>query len=142
MERLQALQGLDVTALATNLLGTDPSSLFGPSPLPLALALLGMVSHIQSALPEGFEAGDEQIHRENFGNAITPKPIWYPIASAGQQDSGRWINGNQLHLYTFAGPTAESVAFSISGAQTAMAAAERVEAGGTSATTSSWKKSW
>ena len=131
MERLQALQGLDVTALATNLLGTDPSSLFGPSPLPLALALLGMVSHIQSALPEGFETGDEQIHRENFGNAITPKPIWHPIASAGQQDSGRWINGNQLHLYTFAGPTAESVAFSISGAQTAMAAAERVEAGGT-----------
>ena len=131
MERLQALQGLDVTALATNLLQSDPTQLISPSPLPLALALLGMVSHIQSALPDGFEAGDEQIHRENFGNAITPKPIWYPIASAGQQDSGRWINGNQLHLYTFAGPTAESVAFSISGAQTAMAAAERVEAGGT-----------
>ena len=130
MERLQALQGLDVTALATNLLGVDPSSLFGPSPLPLALALLGMVSHIQSALPEGFETGDEQIHRENFGNGITPKPIWHPIASADQQDSGRWVNGNQLHLYTFAGPTAESVTFEITGAQTAMASASRVEAGG------------
>ena len=129
MERLQALQGLDVTALVTNLLQSDPAQLISPSPLPFALALLGMVSHIQSALPEGFETGDPQIHRENFGNGITPKPIWHPIASADQQDSGRWVNGNQLHLYTFAGPTAESVTFSISGAQPAMAA--KVEAGGT-----------
>ena len=128
MERLQALQGLDVTALVTNLLQSDPAQLISPSPLPFALALLGMVSHIQSALPEGFETGDPQIHRENFGNGITPKPIWHPIASADQQDSGRWVNGNQLHLYTFAGPTAESVTFSISGAPPAIAA--KVEAGG------------
>ena len=130
MEQLQALQGLDVTALAVDLLGTDPSSLFGPSPLPLALALLGVLNHVQSALPDGFEAADEQIHRENFGNAITPKPIWYPIASPDQRDAGRWINGNQLHLYTFAGPTAKSVMFKIDGAQTAMASASKVGAGG------------
>ena len=130
MEQLQALQGLDVTALAVDLLGMDPSSLFGPSPLPLSLALLGVLNHVQSALPEGFETTDEQIHRESFGNALTPKPIWYSIASADQRDAGRWINGNQLHLYTSAGPTAESLTFSITGAQTAMAAAEKVEAGG------------
>ena len=131
LNNLQTLAGLDVTAVATNLLGVDPFSLFSPSPLPLALALLGMVSHIQSALPEGFETADEQIHRENFGNAITPKPIWHAVASPGQQDSGRWVNGNQLHLYTFAGPTAAGVTFSISGAGTATAAASKVEAGGT-----------
>ena len=130
MEQLQALQGSDVTALAADLLGMDPSSLFGPSPFPLALALLGVLNHVQSALPEGFEAADEQIHRENFGNALTPKPLWYSIASAGQRDAGRWINGNQLHLYTFAGPTAKSVMFKIDGAQTAMAPASKVEAGG------------
>ena len=130
MEQLQALQGSDVTALAADLLGMDPSSLFGPSPFPLALALLGVLNHVQSALPEGFETADEQIHRENFGNALTPKPLWYSIASAGQRDAGRWINGNQLHLYTFAGPTAKSVMFKIDGAQTAMAPASKVEAGG------------
>ena len=131
MNTLQALAGLDVTGLATSLLGVDPFSLVSPSPLPLALALLGMVSHIQGELPEGFETGDEQIHRENFGNALTPKPIWHAIAPPDQQDSGRWVNGNQLHLYTVAGPTAESVMFSISGAGTATAAASKVEAGGT-----------
>ena len=131
LNTLQALAGLDVTALATSLLGVDPFSLVTPSPLPLALALLGMVSQIQGELPEGFETGDEQIHRENFGNALTPKPIWHAIAPPDQQDSGRWVNGNQLHLYTVAGPTAESVMFSIGGAGTATAAAEKVEAGGT-----------
>ncbi len=130
LNALQGLRELDVAALVTNLLGMDPSSLISPSPLPLALALLGTLDYIQSALPAGFETADEQIHRENFGNAITPKPIWYPIASADQRDAGRWINGNQLHLYTFAGPTAESLTFSITGAQTAMAAASKVETGG------------
>ena len=129
MNALQGLRELDVTALATNLLGTDPSALISPSPLPLGLALLGALNYVQSALPAGFETADEQIRRENFGNAITPKPIWHAIASADQQDAGRWINGNQLHLYTLAGPTAESLTFSITGAQTAMAA--KVEAGGT-----------
>ena len=66
MNTLQALAGLDVTALATSLLGVDPFSLVTPSPLPLALALLGMVSQIQGELPEGFETGDEQIHREKL----------------------------------------------------------------------------
>ena len=131
LEALKAMQGLDITALATNTLGIDPFSLITPSPLPIALALLGMLNHIQSMLPEGFEVGDEQIHRENFGNALTPKPIWYFMASPENQDAGRWVNSNQLHLYTLAGPTAESVTFSASGAGTATAAAEKVEAGGT-----------
>ena len=130
LNALQRLRESDVTALAVDLLGMDPSSLFGPSPLPLSLALLGVLNHVQSALPEGFETADEQIHRENFGNALTPKPLWYSIASADQRDAGRWINGNQLHLYTSAGPTAESLTFSITGAQTATATAEKVEAGG------------
>ena len=130
LNALQGLGGLDVTALATNLLGVDPSALISPSPLPVALALLGVLNYVQSALPAGFEATDEQIHRENFGNAITPKPIWSFMASADQQDSGRWINGNQLSLYTFAGPTAESLTFSITGAGSATAAAEKVAAGG------------
>ena len=128
---LQVLQGLDITALATNLLGVDPFSLLSPSPLPLALALLGMLNQIQGELPEGFETDDEQIHRENFGNGITPKPLWYAVASPDQRDSGRWINGHQLHLYTVAGPTADSVTFSISGAETAPVLASKVEAGGT-----------
>ena len=128
---LQALGALDVTALATSLLGTDPSALISPSPLPVALALLGNVlGHIQTALPAGFETADEHIHRENFGNALTPKPIWYFMASADQQDSGRWLNGNQLSLYTVAGPTAQGLTFSITGAQTATATASKVEAGG------------
>ena len=130
LNALQGLRELDVTALAVDLLGMDPSSLFGPSPLPLSLALLGVLNHVQNALPEGFETADEQIHRENFGNALTPKPLWYSIASADQRDAGRWINGNQLHLYTSAGPTAESLTFSITGAQTATATANKVEAGG------------
>ena len=130
LNALQGLRELDVTALATNLLGTDPSALISPSPLPLGLALLGALNYVQSALPAGFETADEQIRRENFGNAITPKPIWHAIASADQQDAGRWINGNQLHLYTLAGPTAESLTFSITGVQTDMATASKVEAGG------------
>ena len=130
LNALQRLRESDVTALAVDLLGMDPSSLFGPSPLPLSLALLGVLNHVQNALPEGFETADEQIHRENFGNALTPKPLWYSIASADQRDAGRWINGNQLHLYTSAGPTAESLTFSITGAQTATATANKVEAGG------------
>ena len=130
---LNALQGmgeLDITALATSLLAMDPSALISPSPLPVALALLGVLGHIQSALPAGFETDDPQIHRENFGNAITPKPIWSFMASADQQDSGRWLNGNQLSLYTVAGPTAQGLTFSITGAQTATATASKVEAGG------------
>ncbi len=131
LHSLQALGELDVTALATSLLGTDPFALISPSPLPVALALLGSVlGHVQTALPAGFETADEQIHRENFGNAITPKPIWYFMASADQQDSGRWLNGNQLSLYTVAGPTAQGLTFSITGAQTATATASKVEAGG------------
>ena len=143
LNALQGLRELDVTALATNLLGMDPSALISPSPLPLGLALLGALNYVQSALPAGFETADEQIRRENFGNAITPKPIWHAIASADQQDAGRWINGNQLHLYTLAGPTAESLTFSITGAQTATATASKVEDWWfLQATTSNWKKSW
>ena len=130
LNALQGLRELDVTALATNLLGMDLSALISPSPLPLGLALLGTLNYVQSALPAGFETADPKIRRENFGNAITPKPIWHAIASADQQDAGRWINGNQLHLYTLAGPTAESLTFSITGAQTGMATASKVETGG------------
>ena len=130
LNALQGLGALDVTAMATSLLGMDPSALISPSPLPVALALLGVLGHVQSALPAGFETADEQIHRENFGNAITPKPIWSFMASADQQDSGRWINSNQLSLYTFAGPTAQSLTFSITGAGSDTATAEKVAAGG------------
>ncbi|RKU14345.1 hypothetical protein C6502_00570 [Candidatus Poribacteria bacterium] len=131
LEALKTISGLDITALATNTLGMDPFSLITPSPLPIALALLGTLNHIQSMLPEGFETGDLQIHRENFGNALTPKPIWYFMASPENRDAGRWVNSNQLHLYTLAGPTAKSVTFSASGAGVAMADAEKVETGGT-----------
>ena len=131
LEALKTISELDITALATDTLGMDPFSLITPSPLPIALALLGTLNHIQSMLPEGFETADEQIHRENFGNALTPKPIWYFMASPENRDAGRWVNSNQLHLYTFAGPTAESVTFSASGAGTATADAEKVETGGT-----------
>ncbi|MYE87899.1 hypothetical protein F4X33_02740 [Candidatus Poribacteria bacterium] len=131
MHTLQGLRAMDMTEVATglidfstSLLGINPS----PSPLPIALALLGTLNYVQDELPAGFEAGNEQIRRENFGNAITPKPIWYAIASADQQDAGRWVNGNQLHLYTLAGPTAESLTFSITGAQPVMA--EKIDAGG------------
>ena len=128
LNALKAMGELDVTGLATSLLGMDPSALISPSPLPVALALLGVLGHVQSALPAGFETADEHIHRENFGNALTPKPIWSFMASADQQDSGRWLNSNQLSLYTFAGPTAQSVTFSVTGAQPVPAS--KVGAGG------------
>ena len=120
MHTLQGLRGMDMTEVATGLIDFATSLIgvnLSPSPLPIALALLGTLNYVQSELPAGFEAADEQIRRENFGNAITPKPIWHAIASADQQDAGRWVNGNQLHLYTLAGPTAESLTFSITGAQ-------------------------
>ncbi len=120
---------LDLTGLLANMLQTDPYSLISPSLLPIGLAFIGILGEIDIELPAGFEPDNEQIHQENFGNAITPRPIWYPLASQ-MRDPGRWINGNQLHLYTLAGPTAESVTFSITGAGSAMAEATKVEADG------------
>ena len=120
---------LDLTGLLANMLQTDPLSLVSPSLLPIGLAFIGILGEIDIELPAGFEPHNEQIHHENFGNAITPRPVWYPLASE-MREPGRWINGNQLHLYTLAGPTAESVTFSITGAGTATAAAEKVDADG------------
>ena len=131
---LPSVAGLATTDGTLDILESSLETLTGEtlisaSLLPLALILFGLLDEVGITLPAGFEIGDPQIHPENFGNAITPRPTWYPLAAADQRDPGRWVNGNQLHLYTVAGPTAESLTFNLTGAGTATAAAEKVEAG-------------
>ena len=106
------LMGLNALVAGANAgLGEE---LIPPALLPAALSIVQLLA-VPQVLPPGFELNDEQIDQENFGNGLTPKPTWYPIASADQQDDGRWLNGSQLQLYTLAGPTAESVTFTLNG---------------------------
>ena len=116
LEALQAGLGLmDLNALVAGANAELGEELIPPALLPVALSILQALAGLQ-LLPSGFELDDENIDQENFGNGLTPRPTWYPIASADQQDDGRWVNGNQLQLYTLAGPTAESVTFMLNGA--------------------------
>ena len=127
-EALLDLLGPDMTGFATNLLQEAATSMMTSDLASPALALLtSILATADMSLPSGFKTDDEQLHRENFGNAITPRPIWYSLASADQQDAGRWVAGDQLHLYTLAGPTAESVTFNVTGPAGATVPAMKVE---------------
>lgn len=80
---------------------------------------LGVVSAFQLELPDGFDPNDENIVKENFGNAITTRPTAWAAFSAVERDTGRWINGNQLHLYISGAPTLENVTFTLGGSSMA-----------------------
>ena len=132
-DALQGLSGLDLSTLPTdlsleNLIGMFPSGLTQASGLqelvgtgasiPLSLlgptiGLIGMIAAI--ALPPEFEVTDKNIALENFGNAITPRPLWYPFADDSDKLPGRWVNGDQLNLYISGAPTIKSVTFMLNG---------------------------
>ena len=127
-EALLDLLGPDMTGFATSLLQETATSMMTSDLVSPALALFtSILAMADMPLPSGFETDDEQLHQENFGNALSPRPIWYSLASADQQDAGRWVAGDQLHLYTLAGPTAESVTFNITGPAGATVPAMKVE---------------
>ncbi len=130
---LQGLGGLDLSILPTdpsleNLIGMLPSGLtqasglqelagtgasIPPSLLAPTLVLVGMIAAI--ALPPEFGQTDEHIDPENFGNAVTPRPMWYPFARDIDKQPGRWVNGDQLNLYISGAPTIKSVTFTLNG---------------------------
>ena len=132
-DALQGLSGLDLSTLPTdlsleNLIGMFPSGLtqasglqelvgtgasIPPSLLGPTIGLIGMIA--ATALPPEFEVTDKNIALENFGNAITPRPLWYPFADDSDKLPGRWVNGDQLNLYISGAPTIESVTFMLNG---------------------------
>ena len=82
-------------------------------------------------LPAGFDSTNDEIDMENFGNAITPKPIWHVVIEDEQADPRRWLNGDTLNLYVVAGPTANNVTFMLSGLHSETVDAVRVGPGDT-----------
>ncbi len=82
-------------------------------------------------LPAGFDSTNDEIDMENFGNAITPKPIWHVVIEDEQADPRRWLNGDALNLYVIAGPTANNVTFMLSGSHSETVEAVRVGPGDT-----------
>ena len=116
---IQELLGMDLAGLAAAAAGmVDPSgSLVAlPPSLPLLIApILGVIGTFQLELPEGFDADDEKIAKESFGNAITTRPTAWAAFPAAERTPGRWINGNQLNLYISGAPTIENVTFTLNG---------------------------
>ena len=93
---LQAeLGSMDLNALVFGANAELGAEMIPPSLLPAALSIVPMLAGLQ-LLPAGFEMTDEQLDKENFGNGLTPKPTWYPLAWPDQREAGRWINGHQL----------------------------------------------
>ena len=116
---VQELLGMDLAGLATDAASAvDPtgSLVMLPPSLPLLIApLLGVIGTFQLELPEGFDADDENIAKESFGNAITTRPTAWAAFPAAERTPGRWINGNQLNLYISGAPTIEGVTFTLGG---------------------------
>ena len=117
---VQELLGMDLAGLAAGAASAvDPtgSLVMLPPSLPLLIApALGVIGTFQLELPEGFDADDENIAKESFGNAITTRPTAWAAFPAAERTPGRWINGNQLNLYISGAPTIEGVTFTLGGA--------------------------
>ncbi len=121
----------DIAEASEDLIGILPSGSIPPGLLLSASLIAETLRGLRSELPPGFDPTDEHIDKENFGNGITPRPIWHILINDPQPDPGRWVNSDKLNLYTVVGPTAESVTFSIAGPQSGMVEAVSVPAGGT-----------
>ena len=118
---IQELLSLDLAGLAAaGATIVDPSGdLLGTLPPSLAILIapvLSVIGTLQLELPkEGFDVGGENIDMESFGNAITTRPTAWAAFEVEERHPGRWINGNQLHLYISGAPTIESVTFTLGG---------------------------
>ena len=97
--------------------------------LPSGILYLDLLKGQLPDLPIGFDPLNNDIDKENFGNAITPRPIWHVLGEGQPTDPGRWFNGDLLNLYVLTGPTADSVRFTLSGAGSDRASAKRIAAG-------------
>ena len=120
--RLQELLDLDLGGLAAASANVgdpagNPLVMLPPSPFLIISPLLSVLGSMTLELPSGFEPADENVIQESFGNAITSRPSsWFAMAGDAR-DPGRWITGDQLNLYTVAGPTATGVTFTLDGSQ-------------------------
>ena len=120
--RLQELLGLDLAGLAAASANVgdpagNPLVMLPPSLFLIISPLLSVLGSMVLELPSGFEPADENVIQESFGNAITSRPSsWFAMAGDAR-DPGRWITGDQLNLYTVAGPTATGVTFTVDGSQ-------------------------
>ena len=121
---IQQLLGMDLAGLATAAAGAnmgDPSGLIS-----LTLGALGLLN---LELPEGFDLGDEHIVQENFGNAITTRPTAWVALPTDARLPGRWLNGDQLHLYVVGAPTIIDVTFTLNNGERSERA-DSIPAGG------------
>ena len=120
--RLQELLGMDLGGLAAASANVgdpagNPLVMLPPSLFLILSPLLSALGSMTLELPSGFEPADENVIQESFGNAITSRPSsWFAMAGDAR-DPGRWITGDQLNLYTVAGPTATGVTFTVDGSQ-------------------------
>ena len=120
--RLQELLGMDLAGLAAASANVgdpagNPLVMLPPSLFLILSPLLSALGSMTLELPSGFEPADEKVIQESFGNAITSRPSsWFAMAGDAR-DPGRWITGDQLNLYTVAGPTATGVTFTLNGSQ-------------------------
>ena len=120
--RLQELLGMDLAGLAAASANVgdpagNPLVMLPPSLFLIISPLLSALGSMTLELPSGFEPADENVIQESFGNAITSRPSsWFAMAGDAR-DPGRWITGDQLNLYTVAGPTATGVTFTVDGSQ-------------------------
>ena len=119
----QAAEGI----ISREAIQTNPALL---EMIPSGILHLDLLQGLLSNLPDGFDPTNGAISRENFGNAITPKPAWHVLAEGMMPDSGRWLNGDLLNLYVRTGPTAARVMFTLSGTQSRTVGAERIAVGG------------
>ena len=98
--------------------------------IPSGILYLDLLKGALSSLPTGFDPANADIQKENFGNAITPRPAWHILGEGMPADLGRWLNGDLLNLYVLTGPTADKVIFTLSGAQFEEVEAKRIPVGG------------
>ncbi len=118
------LSGLAATAialagdLAEDVIGSNPLVGFPASLFSLLSPILASVGTHSIELPAGFDPDDENIAQENFGNAITTRPTAWQSLSADRRHPGRWVNGDQLHLYLVGAPTISDVTFMLNGSPT------------------------
>ncbi len=117
---IQQLLGMDLAGLAAaGANAVDPSGTLLvslPPSLPLLLSpILAEIGAFQIELPEGFDATNDHIAKESFGNAITTRPTAWAAFSADARLPGRWLNGDQLNLYVAGAPTIKTVTFSLNG---------------------------